>query len=202
MSDQSQNQMDIQQQPPQPNQGGPQVTAFDPNILIQMIQQLQTQFQQLQAQQQAQQQQAPLITLKPAKPPTFSDNANESVDTWLFQMEQYLLAAPCPDNRKIPLAASFLTDHAAVWWRHMFERLTRVKATWRWDDFQKELKLQFRPVDIERTARDRLYKLRQTISVSAYVHEFQNIVLDIPQCRKKTSSTDSYEDSSPTPITG
>lgn len=118
--------------------------------------------------------------VKIAKPPTYSGKINESIDTWIFRIEQYFLAVPMMDNRKIPFAASFLTDSAATWWRHMYEDPSLKGTSWSWDDFKSHLRMQFRPIDAERLARDRLHKLRQTTSVSAYIHAFQNIIVDIP----------------------
>jgi Retrotransposon gag protein/Zinc knuckle len=117
---------------------------------------------------------------KPVKPPLYSGKISQPVDTWLFQMEQYFLATAVEPQRRIPFAASFLTDNAAIWWRHMFQKMAQTTVTWSWENFKSNLRQQFRPVDAERLARDRLYKLRQVTSVATYVHEFQSIVIDIP----------------------
>ena len=107
---------------------------------------------------------------------------NESVDTWIFGIEQYNLVVQMNVEYLIPFAASFLTDHAATWWRHTFleqERL-RPDELWTWNDFKDKLRAQFRPITSEQAGRDKLHTLRQTASVANYISLFQNTVMTIP----------------------
>src|SRR4051795_3571325 len=98
------------------------MTTQDPtsNDLLQVIEELRAQIIALQGQGSTH----PLeIRLKLAKPKTFGGKSNESVDTWIFQVEQYFRITESPEDKKIPFAASFLTDHAATWWRHQYRNI-------------------------------------------------------------------------------
>jgi hypothetical protein len=117
---------------------------------------------------------------KPAKPPTFGGKIGESVDTWIFHLEQYFLLVTLEPEKRIPFAASYLTDNAATWWRYVFLENERKRATWTWNDFVKNLRIQFRPISAEKTARARLGRLRQATSVSNYANAFRNLMIDIP----------------------
>jgi hypothetical protein len=58
--------------------------------------------------------QAPRI--KPDRPSPFNGKKSESLEAWIFQMQQYCDLAPVPDNEHIRFAATFLKDQAALWW--------------------------------------------------------------------------------------
>jgi hypothetical protein len=150
------------------------------NDLLQVIEELRAQIIAIQGQgSTTQATHPPEFKLKPAKPNTFGGKSNESVDTWIFQIEQYFRITESPEDKKIPFAASFLTDHAATWWRHQYRNLG-YHGDYGWPEFIRGLRDQFCPVDAEQQARNALYTLKQTTSVAKYIHEFQNIILDIP----------------------
>jgi len=73
-----------------------------------------------------------------------------------------------------------LTENAATWWRHVYDENTRLRRNWQWTDFIHNLREQFRPIDIERAARNRINNLRQTNSVSNYINNFKSLIVDIP----------------------
>ena len=60
---------------------------------------------------------APVPRIKPERPPPFTGRKNESLEAWIFQMEQYCQLAPVPENDCIMFVATFLKDQAALWWR-------------------------------------------------------------------------------------
>jgi hypothetical protein len=124
--------------------------------------------------------QEPTATLKPANPPTFGGRTGESIDTWIFKVEQYATLSPIPVEKQIPFAASYLTDNAATWWRYTFTELEKKGEVWQWVDFTRHIRTQFRPISTEKAARNRLNNLRQTTSVTNYVNLFKTTVLDIP----------------------
>src|SRR4051794_34363879 len=107
---------------------------------------------------------------------------NESVDAWIFYVEQYNQVVPIPADRQIPFAASFLTDHAAVWWRHTFLEQERLHPDeiWLWADFTTRIREQFQPITSEQAGRDKLHNLKQSASVASYISAFQNTVINIP----------------------
>jgi hypothetical protein len=168
--------------------------------LHQMVQQLQAelvqaqqQVQQAQAQQQAPpdqpaaQQPVPLhpnqVVIKPDKPANFSGRRNESVDSWLFQFQQYFALVPVPEDQQAFFAATFFKDNAALWWQSWVNAQFIVHgqpAQANWDEFAAAVRGQFKPVNADRIARERLANLRQTTSVAAYTHTFRTILLDLP----------------------
>src|SRR5690242_15810098 len=59
---------------------------------------------------------------KPDKPASYAGERAESIDTWLFQMEQYLRLAHMPYEEWAGSAASYLKRHAASWWMVEYQR--------------------------------------------------------------------------------
>jgi hypothetical protein len=147
---------------------------------VAIITTLQTQIQELQARLA---QVAPVTTssnVKPSKPEPFTGKRGESIDAWIFQVEQYMFISKVEESQRIMLAASFLKEHAALWWRNVYQENAQNGTTWTWHDFALNLRTQFRPVNATKLARDRLANLRQTQSVQAYVHAYRSLILDIP----------------------
>jgi Retrotransposon gag protein len=126
-----------------------------------------------------QQQQAPEPHIKMNKPPMFHGRPGESVEDWIFALEQYFSVVPIRPGRQILFAASYLQGSAATWWRQRFELNTPSSAI-TWDVFTAGLRAQFRPINAAKLARDRLATIRQVTSVADYVARFQNIMLDLP----------------------
>jgi hypothetical protein len=91
---------------------------------------------------------------KPAKPSTFSGKTGESVDTWIFTIEQYFKLVQVPTETRILLAASYLVDNAATWWRYASIENERSNIEWTWNDFIGGLRAQFRPISAEKVARN------------------------------------------------
>ena len=86
------------------------------------------------------------------------------------------------DEMKTQTAVTYLKDNAAVWWRNLVatRQASGNQPLQNWTEFQTAVTKQFKPVNAEKTARDRLANLRQMYSVEAYVHAFRTIVLEIP----------------------
>src|SRR4051812_3753961 len=93
----------------------------DPNQelanLINLVQQLQGQIrdqEQMLQQHQAQIQAPPAPPrIKPDRPPPFNGRKTESLEAWIFQMQQFCILAPIPEADRIQFAATFLKDQAA-----------------------------------------------------------------------------------------
>ena len=81
------------------------------------------------------------------------------------------------EKNKVLFASTFLSGNAAVWWYTLVQ--THFAPT-SWEDFKTGVVKEFVLEDHVRRARDRLRKLQQTTSVSKYLAEFRNIVLNIP----------------------
>lgn len=124
------------------------------------------------------------INLKPNKPETYDGRRDFlAVNTWLFNVEQYLLLSqlsnpnvPIADESRIRFASSYLKGTASVWWFNLFSAGI-IPATW--NEFKAAVIREFVPSDHSKRARDRLRKLRQTKSVSRYLSDFRNIILAI-----------------------
>lgn len=123
------------------------------------------------------------MTAKPPKPPMFhgSTKPGERVDNWLFDMQQYCRAVRMPPNAWVEFAATFLRDGASTWWRAHLDLVERSQEQLitEWSQFKTVLTAQFRPVNAQKIARDRLHNLHQTGSVVRYVYEFHEICLEI-----------------------
>jgi hypothetical protein len=123
------------------------------------------------------------VHLKPDRPPPFSGKKGESLEAWIFQMEQYCELLPVLVPSRVPFAATFLKENAALWYR-AYSR----DFVWHgvhanpppWHDFTAALRQQFIPVNVSTNAYDRLRRLTQRTSVNQYSHEFRAIMLDLP----------------------
>jgi len=166
----------------------------DPNQelanLINLVQQLQGQIQdqdQLLQQHQAQIQAPPAPPrIKPDRPPPFSGRKTESLEAWIFQMQQFCVLAPIPEADRIQFAATFLKDQVALWWRSYHQTIDWQNAAPNWNSFFVALRQQFVPVNTSISAYDRLQRLSQKASVNAYNHEFRAIMLELPDMDQAT----------------
>ena len=174
-----------------------------PDNPIDALRALQDQFMQLQQQlvqqnntitQQQQQIQAlprapqppPPARIKPDRPPPFSGRKLESLEAWIFQMDQYCQIAPVPVEERILFAATFFKDQAALWWRSYHQSINWDTAAPNWEEFLAALRQQFIPVNNSISAYDRLQRLSQKASVNAYNHEFRAIMLELPDMDQAT----------------
>ena len=124
--------------------------------------------------------------IKPDRPPPFSGKKSESLEAWIFQMQQFCNLAPVPDNDRIPFAATFFKDQAALWWRSYHQSINWQTQAPNWDGFLTALRQQFIPVNTSISAYDRLQRLSQKTSVNAYNHEFRAIMLELPDMDQTT----------------
>ena len=153
-----------------------------PNEVEQMMKSMQEQIAQLQDQLKQENENSnssPVTTrtYKPQKPEAFHGRRNESVDVWIFKMEEYFRLCKLTDPKEqTDYGASFFKDNAAVWWRNRRQGNTPMPE---WIDVKKALVAQFKPVNSNKIARDRLASLRQTKSVQSYTYAFQSTILEI-----------------------
>ena len=98
--------------------------------------------------------------VKLAKPNFYTGALNANVDTWLFEVEQYLIGSGIiSDAQRISLAASYLRDLASTWWYQKCQ-VEHTPPTL-WTEFKETLKARFQPIAAARTARANLRNLRQ-----------------------------------------
>lgn len=124
--------------------------------------------------------------IKPDRPSPFSGKKFESLEAWIFQMQQYCELAPVPEGDRIRFAATFFKDQAALWWRSYFQSINWQLAAPNWDGFVIALRQQFIPVNTTISAYDRLQRLSQKTSVNLYNHEFRAVMLELPDMDQAT----------------
>ena len=125
-----------------------------------------------------------MASFKPNKPEKYSGRRDEfTVRTWIYQVKQYLTlvqvgnSIQLDDPTKIAFAATYFTGTAAAWW---YTRVGSNSIPTTWNDFENALIQEFVPFDSVQRSRDKLRRLVQKTSVSAYLSEFRNIILTIP----------------------
>ena len=97
------------------------------------------------------------IVLKHIKPPVFSgERDSPDLEVWLSQIEEYfrLVEVELTPLQKIVAAGMLLKGQAATWYLDL--RRKPESLLYSWDDFMKQIKLVFMPVNRERLARDRM----------------------------------------------
>src|SRR3954452_2699694 len=111
----------------------------------------------------------PSTNIRIKQPDTY-DGHKGSVDLWIFQMEQYLLATGIKNQEQaVYLATNLLRGDAATWWHHHFKKITSEDEELpNWKQFEKLVTKKFKPINATKTARDLLVCLYQTNSVKAY----------------------------------
>jgi hypothetical protein len=124
------------------------------------------------------------LEVKPAKPKQFSGQRGTDAEVWLFRCEQFFdLVGVVNNERRVQLAASWLDDIAADWWRSIVldaRGRNLIPCNGNWDEFKRLLLAQFQPVNAVKMARDKLSALRQYNSVARYNHDFTAVCLQIP----------------------
>ena len=109
-------------------------------------------------------------------PPEFhgTKTGGYEIDSWVRDMRvqfTFYGARVFPDDTaKVRHAAMFLKGRAAEWW-DAEDKSTGVESSW--DLFVERLRERYRPMQAAVVARERLRRLRQTGTVSAYADVFQ-----------------------------
>ncbi|KAG6479323.1 hypothetical protein ZIOFF_062786 [Zingiber officinale] len=105
----------------------------------------------------------------------------KELENFLWDMEQYFVAAKVPETEKVTISSMYLIGDAKLWWRTRMvddANAGRQKID-TWDRLKKEMKDQFLPGNTSWIARDGLKRLKQSGSVRDYVKEFSSLMLDI-----------------------
>jgi hypothetical protein len=110
--------------------------------------------------------------VKISPPSNFTGARVSNVETWIFEMDQYLTVCGVNDERRVAVASSYLKESALLWWR------TQAATVHTWAVFRSALVTRFQPLAASRTARTQIQVLQQgSMSVSEYCSKFQNLVL-------------------------
>src|SRR5581483_7725430 len=101
--------------------------------------------------------------IKLPKPSFFTGAAKSDVETWLFEVEQYLMSyGVTVDAQKVAFAAACLKGLALQWWQYhctLHSGVNVLNITW--NAFKEEMRKRFQPVEASRTARVNLRSLKQ-----------------------------------------
>ncbi|KAF3779878.1 hypothetical protein EJ110_NYTH40500 [Nymphaea thermarum] len=110
-----------------------------------------------------------------------------AIDNFLFQVDYYLdLQNVVEEDLKIKTAAMLLEGDAVAWWRRKMLDIENGDCTIRtFDDFRKQLKGYFMPVDAERHAYRLVANLKQTGALRDYIRAYQKVMLDVPMMPEK-----------------
>ena len=102
----------------------------------------------------------------------YDGTKGRDVDTWLFQVREYLDLTMIPERGHVPYATSLVQRNATLWWRELCEGNNRPTT---WIKFYHLLREQFRPKSYNHHGRDELVKIRQynRESVANFVFRFQ-----------------------------
>ncbi|KAL0402122.1 UNVERIFIED_CONTAM: hypothetical protein Slati_4242100 [Sesamum latifolium] len=111
----------------------------------------------------------------------------KKVENFLFDMEQYFLAANVEDEaRKVSTATMNLTGDAKLWWRTKYSEIQANQVRLDiWALLQEAIRVQFFPENVEYNARWALRKLEHTSSMQDYVKAFSALMLDIRDMSEK-----------------
>ena len=126
---------------------------------------------------------APIKIIKPVPPVPFHghDDKQHQIEPWLFSLNSYFRALQINDDQqRISYATCLLQGHAAQWFRLQCLRTSDSQPYRTWAEMEAALEKQFKPVNLEKRARDRLAELRQQTSVRRYLEQFTTLCLEIP----------------------
>ena len=118
-------------------------------------------------------------SLKPQKPDCFNGDRTEDVEGFLSTLKRFLRLSGVPDALWVDYTASFLRKQADKWYRIQLQtRGVNSPFARQFGVFEREFVHQFKPVNSLTMARDRLAKLKQMGSVTAYTHKFLELKLE------------------------
>ncbi|KAL0447552.1 UNVERIFIED_CONTAM: hypothetical protein Slati_1883100 [Sesamum latifolium] len=111
----------------------------------------------------------------------------KKIENFLFDMEQYFLAANVEDEaRKVSTATMYLTGDAKLWWRIKYSEIQANQV--RLDTcalLREAIRVQFFPENVEYNAGPALRKLEHIGSMQDYVKSFSALMLDIRDMSEK-----------------
>lgn len=117
--------------------------------------------------------------VKIAAPSNFTGNNRDiNVESWLWEMVQYLDTCDVADNNRINVARNYLKQTAQQWW---YNQCHSVNCPTTWDQFAIALRNRFQPVAASRVARSQLHSISQgKMSLSDYCSKFFSLLNLIP----------------------
>lgn len=118
--------------------------------------------------------------VKARKPEQFTGESNrEDVSQWLFESERYFTLSGTNPLEAVQYASSYLGGAAAIWWRSRVRQHGPTGGVGSWEGFVEALTTQFKPINGEKLARDKLARIIQARSVQDYASRFRTLCLQI-----------------------
>ena len=111
------------------------------------------------------------------KPVSFHGKGSESILSWTTHMDNYL--DTIPGSEALNIAVSYLDGNAHEWWI-AYSQTIEGKNIAVWNQLKEALIDRFQSLNKEKAARDKLAKWKQVKDVLQFNHDFQRIVIDIP----------------------
>lgn len=111
---------------------------------------------------------------------TFSGKRSESIDTWIFSVENAFNLSEVHKKNWVNIAGNYLRESAQEGFRNMTINSRAENKT-----FCNLLRNLYRPHNYETKLRKRLYDLRQTGTYSEYLMRFLNIINQIEDMTEK-----------------
>lgn len=120
--------------------------------------------------------------LRTYKPPAYSGEKGEELDTWIFQLEEYFATVGnVTDQQKIRIASLLFKGQTAEWWRDVNARSAEQRPS-TWTAFVQTLTTMFMPIGRSKLARDKLAVARQRErdTLAFYTNYMRRLYLAIP----------------------
>jgi Ty3 transposon capsid-like protein len=116
--------------------------------------------------------------VKISPPSNYTGNRTVNVETWLFEMSQYLDTNNVTNStQRISVASSYFKESALQWWVNQCRSSSPPLNNWSWPQFISAVRERFQPLAASRTARAQLRNLRQSnMSVAEYSNKFYQLV--------------------------
>ena len=111
------------------------------------------------------------------KPPLFDGRRPAS---WINHMEVYLMSAEVPEDRKLPVAVTYLDPKRLDWFTVAIPDNKKPRD---WEGLKRLLKCHFGATS-ERDAREQLLRVKQTTTVQDYLWRFNEAVTDCPTLKE------------------
>ena len=106
-------------------------------------------------------------------PSTFSGLGKaRKVKEFLLEMDNYYDVQKPDEDDKVPIAVTFLKDHALQWWTSKKEQDAELVTSLTWNGFKELLSERFTPEYQELREGMNLVQMRHTGSLKAYVRDF------------------------------
>ncbi|KAG2190864.1 hypothetical protein INT47_013275 [Mucor saturninus] len=120
----------------------------------------------------------PANNIRIPTPPTYDGTRSVSViDNWYVSVERYLQFNNFDESRWTEYGVTLLTGRAQLWYARATQRINHNLHNW--TVFKSAIDAEFKPQFAARSARDRLFDLKQTHHIQDYIHNFQDILLEV-----------------------